>query len=101
MNIFDKAQWHIDAGMDEKEIVDKFNVIFKFLNQNDMLSIDGKEILDVGIDSSVSLNENMVNEKGYLFLDVCYDSVINNDANDIKEALNKKLLDIKKIAKLF
>ena len=100
MEIFDKAQWHIDAGMDSKKVVEKLNNVFSFLNENDMLSEEGIELFKDEIDSSISLNEKIVNEKGRLFLRICYDAVIDEDANNIKKALNEKLSDIKKIVKL-
>ena len=87
MKIFDKAKWHIEAGVDPNEVINKFKEIFIFLFINKMLSSEGKEIMEIGIDSSVSLNEKIVNENGIKFLDDCYDKVINNDSKTIKKAL--------------
>lgn len=76
MKIFDKAQWHIDAGEDENQVINRMKVVFKFLDEKGMLTDDGKEIFEIGIDSSASLNEEMVTKKGYAFLDNYYDKVI-------------------------
>lgn len=92
MKIFDKAQWHIDAGGDLVEVISKFKTVFQFLDKNGLLSDDGKEILEFGIDSSVSLNEHMVNEVGAAFLEKYYDTVINFPADAMGEALEQKFL---------
>ena len=31
MKIFDKAKWHIDAGEDVSQVINRMKVIFKFL----------------------------------------------------------------------
>lgn len=94
--IYDKAQWHIDAGENEETIISKFKAVFEFLNNKDLLSEEGKEILNVGIDSSISLNERMVSEIGKSFLDNCYDNVINNRADNIINSLEKEYADFNK-----
>ncbi len=89
MKIFDKAQWHIDSGENSSSIIKKFSAIFEFLNEEGLLSVDGIEILDLGIDSSISLNEQMVTEKGFKFLEKYYDEVINDDCDEIVYELRK------------
>ena len=69
MKIYDKAVWHIDKGEKEEDVVKRFWIIFRFLQHEKMLSDEGKEILELGIDSSVSLHEGLVNKKGKHFLD--------------------------------
>ncbi|MBQ8133910.1 MAG: hypothetical protein IJ192_05850 [Clostridia bacterium] len=90
MKIFDKASWHIDSGMEETDVINKFKKIFDALDSLSLLSDEGYEILDFGIDDSISLNENMVNEKGRLFLEEYYDKIIGYDTNNIAEELHKK-----------
>ena len=92
MKIFDKAQWHIDAGEDSTEVISKFKAVFQFLDKNGFLSGDGKEILEFGIDSSVSLNERMVSKAGAAFLEIYYDAVINFSSSTIGEALEQRFL---------
>lgn len=89
MKIFDKAQWHIDAGENSLEVVDKFKLVFLFLEKQDLLSEDGKEMLEIGIDSSISLNERMVTERGCIFLENCYDDVIGFHGDELVEKLNE------------
>ena len=89
MKVFDKAQWHIDAGENSTEVVTKFKKVFEFLNSRNMLSVEGKEILYFGIDSSVSLNERMVTKSGLIFLYEYYDKVINCNSENIKSELEK------------
>lgn len=90
MKIFDKAQWHIDAGEDVDVVVGKFRSVYMFLEKNELLSEDGKELLELGIDSSISLNEQTVTENGSIFLDKCYDDVINYGADLIADELEKR-----------
>lgn len=90
MEIYDKAAWHIDAGEDEAAVIAKFQAVFSFLDEKRLLSEDGKEILEFGIDDSVSLNEDMVTEEGAAFLHRHYDEVINFDADQISAELDSR-----------
>ncbi|WP_195514093.1 hypothetical protein [Turicibacter sanguinis] len=90
MKIFDKAQWHIDGGENSSAVTNKFIAIFEFLNEEEFLSHDGLEILELGIDSSVSLNEKMVTEIGFEFLEKYYDEVINYGYDEIAYELRKR-----------
>lgn len=92
MKIFDKAQWHIDAGEDANQVINRIKAVFKFLNEKNMLTDEGKEIFELGIDSSISLNERMVTKEGYMFLDKYYDKVIGLQFREITLEL-KKLYD--------
>ncbi|MCI7443358.1 MAG: hypothetical protein MSA89_09805 [Clostridium sp.] len=87
MKIFDKAQWHIDAGEDANEVVSKIRKVFEFLDEKGMLTNEGKEMIDFGIDSSISLNERMVTEKGYKFLEKYYDNIIGLKADELTSKL--------------
>lgn len=89
--VIDKAAWHIDKGMSKKQAVSHFKFIFEWLEKNKLLSEDGKEILDIGIDESVSLNEKMVKKEAVDFLEKYYDEYTESIRYGIKE--NKKLLD--------
>lgn len=95
MKIFDKAQWHIDEGEDVDVVVGKFRSVYMFLEKNELLSEDGKELLELGIDSSISLNEQTVTENGSAFLDKYYDEVINYGAHLIAEELEKRYRQFK------
>ncbi len=87
MIIYDKAQWHIDAGENANSVVDRFKVIFEFLVYEDLLTTDGIEVFEMGIDSSISLNENLVNDEGNRFLEQYYDEIISLDLNKIKQEI--------------
>lgn len=88
MEIYDKAIWHIDAGEDKNKVLNKFKVIFSFLKQKNMLSDEGLEILDIGIDSSVSLHERLLTTTGKDFIEQHYDSLINLSSKEIESKLN-------------
>ena len=87
MKIYDKAQWHIDAGESERLVLDRFNVVFSFLQEQNLLSEEGIEICDLGIDESVSLHERLLTEEGNKLLERYYDCVISLEASEIKDAL--------------
>ena len=95
MKIFDKASWQIDNGISKKAVVDHFTFIFEWLNKHDMLSLDGAEVLDVGIGEDVSLHEGLVNERGLAFLNKFYDKLIAESAYnvDYEKKLIESLLD--------
>jgi hypothetical protein len=76
MQVFDKAQWHIDAGEPANEVIARLKVVFQFLAERGLLSAEGKEIWQFGIDSSASLHERLVNEEGAKFLSAHYDDLI-------------------------
>lgn len=87
MKIFDKAQWHIDAGENAVDVLVKFKNVLEFLDIHNMLSSDGIEIYNFGVDSSISLNENMLTKSGARFLEKCYDNIINCSPDTISDAL--------------
>ncbi|MCM1097243.1 MAG: hypothetical protein NC427_04170 [Ruminococcus flavefaciens] len=89
LKIYDKAQWHIDAGMDTETVVERMTIIFNFLDSKGLLDSEGKEIKNLGIDSSSSLHERMLTEEGIKFLDQYYDSVIGRELGDIETALQE------------
>ena len=93
MKVYDKAQWHIDAGMDKGVVLKKMEVLFDFLNSKGLLKEEGKEMLDIGIDDSISIHERMLTEEGNRFLEAKYDTVINTNVEDFLEALEKAFAD--------
>ena len=89
MKIYDKAQWHLDAGEKKECVLARFDAVFAFLNEEHLLTADGEEIFDMGIDESISLHERLVTEEGNRILERCYDEIINKDADEIKTILNR------------
>lgn len=96
LKVYDKAQWHIDAGEDSESVVLRFKAVFAFLNSKNLLESEGKEIIDFGIDSSVSLHERMVTEAGKSFMENCYDKVIDKSADALSAALEEEYSSFKK-----
>jgi hypothetical protein len=90
MKVFDKASWHIDAGENRDAVLGKFQAVMTFLAEKHLLSEDGQEILDIGVDDSMALTENMVTDEGTAFLERYYDEVINCDAKEIAAELNRR-----------
>lgn len=76
MKIIDKAAWQIDAGVPEEFVVKHFQTVFSWLDQHEMLSDEGKEEFDDGIDSCASLNEDLVTPEALNFLEKCYDEFL-------------------------
>lgn len=90
LKIYDKAQWHIDAGEDTETVVSKFKAVFAFLDSKGLLESEGKEMVEFGIDSSISLHERMVMDAGKKFMEACYNKVIDKSAEEIAEALEEE-----------
>ena len=90
LKIYDKAQWHIDAGEDGISSVKRIKAVFEFLQEKEMLSDEGKEMVEMGIDSSISLNERMVTEQGNRFLEQCYDDILQIPLRSVKKELKEK-----------
>ena len=90
MKIYDKAQWHIDAGENKEIVVAKFQAVYVFLQNKGLLSDEGREIYELGIDGSISLNERMVTDAGGKFLERFYDEVIDFSEIQITQELEKK-----------
>lgn len=94
LKVYDKAQWHIDAGEDSGAVIDKLRIVLEFLDKEGMLTSEGKEIIDLGVDSSISIHERMLTEKGINFMESNYNKLINLPAKNIivalEQAMNKK-----------
>lgn len=90
MEVFDKAAWHIDAGEDEDEVLAKFKAVMEFLHQKGLLSEEGQELWQFGVDDSIALTEEMVTQKGAEFLKRHYDEVLDCGAAQIAEELGRR-----------
>ena len=82
MTIIDKAAWQIDGGVPKEQVVKHFNAVFMWLDKHEMLTVDGKEELEIGIDEETSLNERHVTAEGFVFLEQCYDEYLAIIAKD-------------------
>ena len=90
LKVYDKAQWHIDAGEDLDLVLLRFEVLFEFLRKNELLKEEGLEILNLGIDSSISCHERMLNDNGKRFMCACYDKLINYEPSQLKSELDQE-----------
>ena len=87
MKTYDKAAWHIDGGEKTPEVVARFRKVFEFLQEKKMLTADGMETLEYGMDSSVSLNSTMVTVDGNDFLECYYEKIIALTPLEIRQNL--------------
>ena len=93
MKSYDKASWHIDGGENESTVIARFIELFDFLAAKKMLNDEGIETFEYGMDSSASLNSNMVTAEGERFLDTYYDVVLKQDLNEFKNNLEKSYIE--------
>lgn len=82
MIIIDKAAWQIDGGVPEELVVNHFKTVFSWLKRHDMLSDEGEEEFEDGIDDCASLNEDLITKEGIEFLEKCYDDYLKVIAKD-------------------
>ena len=82
MVIIDKAVWQIDGGIPEDLVISHFNTVFTWLDDHKMLSAEGKEELEDGIDDCASLNEEMITMEGLAFLEACYEKYLTGIVKD-------------------
>ena len=64
VKVYDKASWHIDAGEPVNNVLTHFKFIMNWCNKNNLLSDEGKEVLEFGIDKSISIHSRLLNERG-------------------------------------
>lgn len=87
MKSYDKASWHIDGGEERTEVIVRFKAVFDFLYKKGMLTEDGAETMEYGMDDSVSLNSTMVTMDGEAFMEKFYDSILDSNIDVMKENL--------------
>lgn len=96
MKVYDTAKWQLEGGIPADKVARHFTFVFEWLRRQKMLSKDGMELLDLGMDDSASLNEDMVNAKGREYLDYYYDDYlkeINYGVSEDEKWLNSHLKD--------
>lgn len=87
MKIYDKACWHIDAGENKQDVIERLEKIFYFLKENSLLNNEGLEIVEIGIDSSASLHERLLTPEGKDFLDKFYEQISFSDNKQMNDLL--------------
>lgn len=94
MTIYDKARWQLDGGIPQEQVIQHFDFIFKWLKKQGFLSKDGQEIMDLGIDDTVSITDKMLTSNGKHFMDQYYDDylkVIKYGVEEDEDWLNERL----------
>lgn len=76
MKTIDKAAWQIDGGVPAEKVVSHFRMMFEWLASHGMLTEDGEEELEDGIDDCAVINDELVNGQGMAFLEKCYDDYL-------------------------
>ena len=76
MKTYDKAAWHIDAGVKKGVVTKHFTLLFSWLESVNLLSDEGLELFEMGLFSDASLNERLLNDKGNAFISAVYDKLL-------------------------
>ena len=84
--VYDKAAWHIDAGENKSNVLEHFKFIMTWCHKNNLLSAEGEEILELGVDDSISIHSRMLTGRGNVFMTKYYDSFFINARNSFKKA---------------
>ncbi len=90
ITVYDKAKWHIDGGEDSNIVIARLSEVLTFLDSKGLLTDEGKETQNLGVDSSISIHERMLNSEGNRFMEKCYDNVIGYDPDIIGSELEKE-----------
>lgn len=72
---YDKVSWHFPDGKNCPSLeVAKvhFDVVMRWLESRNLLSAEGREAMQIGIDSDFSLTSHMLTDKGNQLLATCY-----------------------------
>ena len=75
IKIYDKVSWHYPEGHNcpsLKAAKSHFIAIMNWLKEKELLSQEGEEIFELGIDSDFSITSSMLNQKGNDVIIECY-----------------------------
>ncbi|MBL4940037.1 MAG: hypothetical protein COB46_13640 [Rhodospirillaceae bacterium] len=67
IEVYDKVSWHFPEGQNcpsLKVAKEHFVAVMEWLKENNLLSDEGKEVLELGVDSDFSITSSMLNPKG-------------------------------------
>ncbi len=65
--VYDKVSWHYPEGTNCPSLEAAnlhFLAVMKWIKENGLLSVEGEEILELGIGPDFSITSSMLNEKG-------------------------------------
>lgn len=68
--VYDKVSWHYPEGKNCPSLEAAkihFLVMMKWLKENNLLSTEGEEVWELGVDADFSITSTMLNEKGKIF----------------------------------
>jgi len=99
MKIYDKSTWQIEAGIDKVVVSKHFELVFQWLKEKKLLSLDGIEVCELGSFSDVSLHEGLLTESGNAFLRKIYDDLLKTIQYGSLDVI--KYLDSKYIQRLW
>ena len=72
---YDKVSWHFPDGKNCPSLEAAkvhFDVVMRWLESRNLLSAEGREAMQIGIDSDFSLTSYMLTDKGNQLLTTCY-----------------------------
>ncbi len=72
---YDKVSWHFPDGKNCPSLGAAkvhFDVVMRWLGSQELLSPEGREAIEIGIDSDFSLTSYMLTDTGNKLLAVCY-----------------------------
>ena len=99
--VYDKAKWQLQGSkpMKEEDIKKHFDFMFKWLNEKNLLSEEGKESMKYGFDpTSTILSSEEITDEGNRFLFKYYDKYITKtNYKDDKNLLNSYYKEYKNI----
>jgi hypothetical protein len=80
--VYDKISWHLDEGENKKKVLDHFKFMSEWFITNNLLNKDGLEILQKGIDDSISFHSGIFTERGNKFMRRYYNDFISASPKD-------------------
>lgn len=80
--VYDKVSWHIDGGENKKEVLNHFKFMSEWFIKNNLLNDEGLNILQKGVDESISFHSDMFTDQGNKFMETHYDKFISATSKD-------------------
>lgn len=77
--VYDKVSWHFPEGKNCPSLSDAkkhFEIIMGWARDKKLLSSEGVELLEIGVDSDFSISSSMLNKEGDLFFKKKYSEFI-------------------------
>jgi len=94
ITVYDKVSWHYPEGKNCPNLEAAkahFKTIMEWLKENSLLSGEGEEIFELGIDADFSITSSMLTEKGNDILKKHYSSWLKTV--DCSENIDLKILN--------